>query len=344
LTNLASENQNNIYRLYQMFTEHHVRWAYCGNFTSEKTDLIIRFFESFLDQQDIVQKIQKRAFYIFVEGIQNVHRHQITSGDLSVLRQGFLLFQQQDQHIAFTMGNMINKSQEEAIASRLDSLNKMSREELNNHYKKVLKNEVLSDKGGAGLGLIEIARKSQNLLNYHFVPVNEKTSSFYLKMVVSEVGINLLSTSSPDVFGPHSNFHQILADNGISLSFHEKTPAKLPTQLRSKTSIILPGKYPGWSGNMFFSIIDILHDVFPDIDSLRYPGFIFFQTSGTMFNIISGLTIPSSETGSINKVPEILKEEKYREMKNLLSKPPSIQLTDLPGKKQFISLTFSFPL
>ncbi len=40
---------------------------------------------------------------------------------------------------------------------------------------------TLSSKGGAGLGLIEIAKRTRNKLVYEFLPLDEKSQFFILK-------------------------------------------------------------------------------------------------------------------------------------------------------------------
>lgn len=56
------------------------------------------------------------------------------------------------------------------IQEHLDHLNSFSSEELKHFYKEVLSNQTFSDKGGGGLGMIDIARKSNGKLEYAFSP------------------------------------------------------------------------------------------------------------------------------------------------------------------------------
>jgi hypothetical protein len=62
----------------------------------------------------------------------------------------------------------------------------MSKEELKTYYKEVLSNGVMSEKGGGGLGMIDIARKSGSKLDYKFSVVDEKFSFFSLSIKVVE--------------------------------------------------------------------------------------------------------------------------------------------------------------
>jgi hypothetical protein len=50
-----------------------------------------------------------------------------------------------------------------------------------------MKEGVLSSKGGAGLGLIDIARKTGNKLVYHFLPISDTLSFFLLTSIIPRI-------------------------------------------------------------------------------------------------------------------------------------------------------------
>ena len=52
-------------------------------------------------------------------------------------------------------------------------------------YRKQIREGKLSDKGGAGLGLIDIARKIGEPLNYQFLQLDEKNYFFILKVEIN---------------------------------------------------------------------------------------------------------------------------------------------------------------
>jgi hypothetical protein len=73
------------------------------------------------------------------------------------------------------------------LKNLLEQVNSLDKEELTELYKKQIKEGRLSDKGGAGLGFIDIKRKTGRNLNYHFLPINEDTSFFLLTSTISRV-------------------------------------------------------------------------------------------------------------------------------------------------------------
>ena len=70
----------------------------------------------------------------------------------------------------------------------------MSPEELKVHYLEKLKTTELSDKGGAGLGMIDMARKSGNKLGYKDKFCTRKKKQAVLSWV--QVALNLLRESA----------------------------------------------------------------------------------------------------------------------------------------------------
>ncbi|MCH8330800.1 MAG: hypothetical protein IH946_05385 [Bacteroidetes bacterium] len=56
--------------------------------------------------------------------------------------------------------------------------------ELNDLYRNILKHGEISESGGAGLGLIEIARKSGQHIEFNFDEVDENVSYFSLQVTV----------------------------------------------------------------------------------------------------------------------------------------------------------------
>jgi hypothetical protein len=66
----------------------------------------------------------------------------------------------------------------------LDAINSKDKDELKLYYQERLSNSKVSSKGTAGLGMIEIARKSGNKLDYEFLKINEETSFFSLNVKI----------------------------------------------------------------------------------------------------------------------------------------------------------------
>ncbi|MBE9469406.1 MAG: hypothetical protein IMY72_13960 [Bacteroidetes bacterium] len=158
-------------------------YIYRGLFTQGVTDKIISLTETNLENFGESSKMKKRVFSIMVEGLQNITRHQdlLSKDD----RSGIFVIQQKKNRYYITTGNLIAKDHIPKLTSQLDKINSLEKEELKKFYKSVLNDNMMSNKGGAGLGLIEIARKSGNKLTYDFKKIDDEFSYFYLYTEIS---------------------------------------------------------------------------------------------------------------------------------------------------------------
>ena len=81
-------------------------------------------------------------------------------------------------------GNFIYPKNVEEVSNKIDHINSLDRDELKAYYKEVLNNGKLSEKGGGGLGLIDIAKKSRNKLQYSFREIDDDYSFFTLTVKI----------------------------------------------------------------------------------------------------------------------------------------------------------------
>ena len=77
------------------------------------------------------------------------------------------------------------REHKENLESALNTVNNASQEELKEMYKKQIKEGKISEKGGAGLGLIDIARKTEEPLEYQFLQLDQDTFFFILKVEIN---------------------------------------------------------------------------------------------------------------------------------------------------------------
>ncbi|MCP4757629.1 MAG: hypothetical protein GY866_42775 [Proteobacteria bacterium] len=81
-------------------------------------------------------------------------------------------------------GNLIENRKVGKLCDQLDALIKMNKEELKKHYKIKRRQDADNESKGAGLGLIEMARKASRPLEYKFQKIDDTHSFFSLKTVI----------------------------------------------------------------------------------------------------------------------------------------------------------------
>ena len=178
-----------IFDFYDKMDKHNIMLSFKGNVTSELLTSILQIMESQMDNLDESPKMRRKVYNILVECLQNLYHHIdekiVDDSDTHERNAIFAIGKVNDKYSIIT-GNYMLTENTPALKDRLERVNAMSREDLKTYYKEVLSNGVMSEKGGGGLGMIDIARKSGSKLEFVFSPVDEKYSFFSLNIKVVE--------------------------------------------------------------------------------------------------------------------------------------------------------------
>lgn len=182
------EKQINELTLFEGLQREDFVYIYRGIFSQVITDSIIALTENNLDSIGESSKLKKRVFSIMVECLQNITRHQFIDGreDLTADQSGLFVICNKDKSYQMTSGNVVNNDAIPHLKQLLDKVNSLDKDALKDYYKHVLEDGSISSKGGAGLGLIEMARKSGNKLFYTFEKIDDEISYFYMNTSISQ--------------------------------------------------------------------------------------------------------------------------------------------------------------
>jgi hypothetical protein len=178
-----------LFDFYDKMEKHNIMLCFKGTVTSELLTSILQIMESKLDSTDEPPKIKKKVFNVLVECLQNLYHH-IEDIPATELYQNpkqaiFMMGKQNDEYFILT-GNFMPNNNVSGLKNKLDIINSMDKEQLKEYYKETLNNGQMSAKGGGGLGMIDIARKSGQKLNYEFLPIDEENSFFSLNVKVTQ--------------------------------------------------------------------------------------------------------------------------------------------------------------
>lgn len=184
-----------IYDLHRTMVTRNLILVYEGEFTQEITKSVLAMAERNMDAIGEDSAIKRKVFNVMVECLQNIVKHSDEINDNSYADRNnaiFMIGKQEDKYI-ITSGNPVSLDKIVILQNKLEYINSLDKEGLKEHYKEVIKtNKGLSAKGGAGLGFIDMARKSGQKLQFDFEPINENISFFSLKTVIrrNDIGEN----------------------------------------------------------------------------------------------------------------------------------------------------------
>ncbi|HLV42931.1 MAG TPA: SiaB family protein kinase [Brumimicrobium sp.] len=178
----------NIYELYKTMEREHTMLSFKGVVTPELLSSVLKVMESKLGALEKSTKTRKRVYSILVECLQNLYHHNEEVNDeidSILLKTSLLIIAKQNDSYEVKTGNYITNDKVQDLEEKIKNVNKLGKQELREMYKTVLNHGELSKKGTAGLGLIDIVRKSGNKLEYNFLPIDEKYSFFCLNVKIN---------------------------------------------------------------------------------------------------------------------------------------------------------------
>jgi len=176
---------NFIYDLHRTMISQNLILVYQGDFTQETTKSILAMAERNLDSTGEESTIKRKVFNVMVEALQNIVKHgdELIVGGIRSHTAIFLIGKEKDRY-SIMAGNPVKKSNIPSLQKILEHINSLDKEGLKNLYKDIIKNTTISDKGGAGLGFVDMARKSGERLDYEFPEMSADYCFFCLKVNV----------------------------------------------------------------------------------------------------------------------------------------------------------------
>lgn len=169
---------------YENINKGDILLAYKGSITSELINDVLETVEKRLDDANEISKTRKKLYNVLVESLQNLYHHieETHEGIEEELdpKFGVLIIERENGMYKVTTGNFINSTKIKFLKEKIDKINSLTKDELKDMYKFILNHQKLSAKGGGGLGLVDIARKTGNKLEYIFHNYNNNYYFFNL--------------------------------------------------------------------------------------------------------------------------------------------------------------------
>jgi len=174
---------------YKYMREYELSLVYEGEITQPIIKAFLSLTETKMMQQDEPGAVQRKVFHVMVECLQNVSKYSDSTIEQNYLYAGMGVFvvTRSTTEYRITTGNAMETRKIPDLKSTLETINNMDKDELNEAYKRQIKEGHLHEKGGAGLGFIDIRRKTGNTLSYEFMEIDEEFSFFILSSCVSRL-------------------------------------------------------------------------------------------------------------------------------------------------------------
>lgn len=310
---------NTTFWFFERIKEDNLCMLYSGNFSDEITNKLIELSEYNINNIDALSKMKKKASFLMAECFQNIVRHGEKFKE--VPSDGFFLTKNWGGIYYITSGNLIEKHKIENLKNQLEKVNSLSKEELKLLYREVLENSEISDKGGAGLGLIEMARKSGQKLDYLFENKNSKFSYFYNQiMLKSDIDdLNIIESDFP--LNDSISYHKKMVDEKIML-IHKgdfSQDSIFPVLKIIEENLRKEFKDSTQKKKIFHILVELLQNISRHCLKIsdKKEGIFLLGNSESNFVINTGNLIENKNIKNFRKILDEINSLNRKELKNL---------------------------
>jgi hypothetical protein len=171
-------------KIHDRMNEHQYMLCYRGSFSHDMIKSILSITEKKMNAEETETSVKKKVFNVMMECLQNICKGDEYSKLVS--NALFMLGKNNTEYIIYS-GNVIDNERAEMLKEKLKSLNGLNREELKAMYMTLISTASHIDNIGIALGLIDIAKKTGNKIDFSFKPIDDKYSFFSLNTAISKI-------------------------------------------------------------------------------------------------------------------------------------------------------------
>ncbi len=182
-----SEFMDFVYSVHENMVGNDIMLIYEGEVNQDITKTFTSMTQKNLEEGEASLPIKKRVYHVMVECLQNIGKHtdNIESGLPEIPGTGIFMVSKSTDGYFVVTGNPVANTRVAAITEMIETVNGMDRDEIKAYYKKKILESRISDKGGAGLGFIDIVKKTGNKIEFHFRKINDIASFFIMKTYIN---------------------------------------------------------------------------------------------------------------------------------------------------------------
>lgn len=181
-------DNSQIYRsIYSLMDKEKAVLVYSGDFDQEIIKAMLSYTETKLISHGENDMVRKKIFNVMTEMLQNITKHQFNVENQEGLKPLFVLGETDSTYFLIT-ANLISSDKIPGLEEKLLHINSLDEAGLKDLYKESRLRSTISEVGGAGLGFIDIVRKSGNPSEFNFYELGiENSKVFSYKSIISKI-------------------------------------------------------------------------------------------------------------------------------------------------------------
>ena len=310
-------------------------FAYRGLVTNKNSAFLLSLLDKEMEQSDFSFIGRKRLFIFVLEDLQNITRHTLKTGHEV---GSIVVYSKTEGGYTVSTGNAMTRDEVPDLRRRLEEINKMDPEQIKEVYRTVLQVSDITEKGGAGLGLLEMARKTGNRLDFDFSPLDARHDYFILSKTVDAGGKGEHSNGNKDCFNPAGllDLEKLMNESNVYFIWTGHVSHDIGKEVLgfNETRLHETEIENNLQKRVFTILIELLQNMAeysPGIKAERELGMpvALIRAEDDFFNIITGNLVKKTEIESLRDKLELINGENGSGKKELLKKALENQNLDV---------------
>jgi hypothetical protein len=297
--------------------------SYLGSFDDDVTDKLIGISEYYLENSSELSKIKNKVSFLIAECFQNIVRHKEPQKPIQNLPEqhsDFFQLNVLDDRTVLTSCNLISNEHVAVLENKLIQVNSLDADGLKKLYNDVMQSGF-SEKGGAGLGLIEMARKSGLPLKYLFKDAGAGFQRFFLSLEIINKKDNAVEKIKMSEVEQMYNF---LSSNKVLMLYKGDLSKDviIPLVEMVQTNFSDSGNISGKEKRGVITLIESLQNISKHgkVNNGAKDGIFTLVRSNDTYTIEVGNLIEQNKRANFENTLSNLKKLNLEEVKNLYKK------------------------
>lgn len=185
-----------MFEYYKMIKKFNIDIIYSGPLWSDGIEGIADTLKRRLEFDNLPLSASQSVFSVFIEQMNNMLMYSMEKEHFNAadeieaeISKGVFILGVKNKMYFVQSGNVMKGESVESIKNKIDYLNTLDKAALRKYYKEQIKQENTNPESkGAGLGFIEIARRSSSPIEYSFMPLNDGFAFFSMFITIGEGG------------------------------------------------------------------------------------------------------------------------------------------------------------
>ena len=177
----------NLHALKETYNRENILICFAGPFSHSIIEELGNAVKRYLEAEQMAKATMMDVFSVFIEQTQNVRNYAGTMADKGNkemdFNSGIVVIGRNGDRYEVCSGNIVACGDIRAALEQLDMLRGLDKQGLSPSTRRQMRKEPLPGKG-AGLGLIDMARKTTEPLEYSITEIDERYCFFSLKAIL----------------------------------------------------------------------------------------------------------------------------------------------------------------